>query len=55
MYATKAQTIFNFYKSMCHLLKKKKTIQAFVSIQKKKIIYIYISTMIYNWLNRSCE
>ena len=43
MYATKAQTIFNFYKSMCHLLlKKKKTIQAFVSIQKKKIIYIYI-------------
>ena len=48
MYATKAQTIFNFYKSMCHLLlKKKKTIQAFVSIQKI-YIYIYISTIIYN-------
>ena len=42
MYTTKALTIFNLYKSMCHLLKKK-TIQVFVSIQKKKkYIYIYI-------------
>ena len=42
MYATKAQTIFNFYKSMCHLLLKKKKQFKHLFLSKKKIIYIYI-------------